>query len=356
MASCGVSRQSISLSAVVDNVGTECNRARVANIAEVAAAAGVSTSTVSRAFVAPHSVRVDTRERVLTVARRLGYTPNRVARSLAMGKTGSLGLIVPDVANPFFAMILKAVQARARRKEYTIFLVDTDEHPADEYELAVALTAQVDGLLLVSSRMPDERVREVIARTPTILVNRRIEGVPGVLVPSTDGMTQAVQHLHALGHRTCCYVSASHTSWSNAQRVAAVRTAGATLGMELIELGPFEPRFDAGVRAADLVPASGATAVIAHNDMVALGTMARFAQRGIAVPDDVSVVGVDDTLLATAADPPLTSVRIPLEEIGTRAVDLLLDALGGHRDAPPAVVEMPTALMVRASTGPVKVE
>lgn len=319
------------------------------NIARVAAVAGVSTSTVSRVFAAPDVVKEETRERVLAVARRLGYSPNRIARSLAMGRTSTLGLIVPDIANPFFAEIVKAVQSRARRKDHAVFIADTDEHAGDERELALAMSKQVDGLLMVSPRASEADLEEIAGAIPMVMVNRRAAELPAVVAPSGDGMRRAVEHLAALGHRNLCYINASRSSWSNEQRELAVREACEFLGLKLTELGPFEPRFDAGVAAADMVRASGATAVIAHNDMIAIGVVSRLAQQGVLVPDDVSVVGVDDTVLARTYNPPLTSVRIPLTDMGTRAVDLLLSLIS---DSDPAsgLVELDTSLIVRGST------
>jgi DNA-binding LacI/PurR family transcriptional regulator len=326
-------------------------------IAEVAAAAGVSTSTVSRCFATPELVRGDTRLKVLGVAASLGYTPNRIARSLAVGRSRSIALIVPDIANLFFGRIVKSAQSRARTKDYAVFLADTDERAREEYDLAVAMGKQVDGLLLVSPRMSEEQLRDIAERTPTVLVNRPLAGRSCVLVPSTEGMWQAVQHLYALGHRHCAHIAGARGSWSSERRSLAVREACEEFGMTLTEFGPYEPFFSSGVRAADPLIASGATAVVAHNDIVALGVVSRLNERRVSVPGDISVVGADDTLLARAASPPLTSVRIPLEEVGRRSADLLLDLLAPGEVPPPVEeVRVETELIVRRSTGPVRQE
>ncbi|MGW4385362.1 LacI family DNA-binding transcriptional regulator [Streptomyces sp. NPDC004685] len=319
---------------------------------DVAAQAGVSPSTVSRCFASPHQVRPETRARVLAAAERLGYRPSRIARSLALGRTGTLGLIVPDIANPFFAVIAKAVQARARRKGYAVFLADTDEHPDDEYELALTLARQVDGLLLVSPRMDESRLVEVVRQVPSVAVNRSVPGVPSVVAPSEDGLRQAVAHLHALGHRHLALILGARNSWSSEQRGHAVRYAAKQLALQVTEFGPHEPKFHMGAQVADLALAAGATAVVAHNDLMALGVLARLAERGVRVPDDVSVVGADDTLLATVATPALTSVRIPLDTFGERAVDLMLRRLDDP-DSTPHQSVLTSELIVRRSTGPV---
>ncbi|WP_428954586.1 LacI family DNA-binding transcriptional regulator [Streptomyces sp. cg35] len=332
---------------------TEDDRRRSGSVGaeDVAAQAGVSPSTVSRCFASPHQVRPETRARVLAAAERLGYRPSRIARSLALGRTGTLGLIVPDIANPFFAVIAKAVQARARRKDYAVFLADTDEHPDDEYELALTLARQVDGLLLVAPRMDGDRLGEVVRQVPSVVVNRSVSGVPSVVAPSEDGLRQAVAHLHALGHRHLALILGAPNSWSSEQRGHAVRYAAEQLELKVTEFGPHEPKFHTGAQVADLTLAAGATAIVAHNDLMALGVLARLAERGVRVPDDVSVVGADDTLLATTATPALTSVRIPLDTLGERAVDLMLHRLD-HPDSTPQHAALNSELIVRRSTGP----
>ncbi|WP_018531643.1 MULTISPECIES: LacI family DNA-binding transcriptional regulator [unclassified Streptomyces] len=319
---------------------------------DVAARAGVSPSTVSRCFATPHQVRPETRARVLAVAEQLGYRPNRIARSLAQGRTHTLGLIVPDIANPFFAVITKAVQSRARRKDYAVFLADTDEHPDDEYELAHTLAGQVDGLLLVSPRMTGDHLAEIVHRVPSVLVNRDAAGIPSVTAPSDDGLRQAVAHLHALGHRHLALILGARNSWSSEQRGHAVRFAAEQLSLKVTEFGPHEPKFHTGTQVADLALAAGATAVIAHNDLMALGVLSRLADRGVRVPDDVSVVGADDTLLATTSTPALTSVRIPLNALGERAVDLMLHRLANPDTKTPHRTVLESELIVRRSTGP----
>ncbi|OIV35865.1 LacI family transcriptional regulator [Mangrovactinospora gilvigrisea] len=326
-------------------------------IAEVAAAADVSTSTVSRCFAQPDAVRADTRERVLEAARRLGYTPNRIARSLAVGRTRTLGLIVPDIGNLFFASIAKAVQARARAKDYAVFLADTDEQPGDEAELALTMAKQVDGLLLVAPRMSEDELTEVVAAAPAVLLNRRMDGVSSVAAAGAEGVRMAAEHVRALGHRHLALILGARNSWSSMERSRAARQACEELGLQLTEFGPLPPKFGSGVGAADLVLAAGPTAVVAHNDMVALGLISRFAERGVRVPDDMSVVGCDDTLLARTATPSLTSVSIPLDSLGRQAVDLMVRTLDqpGHRPAPAETV-LESGLTVRRSTGPLRTQ
>lgn len=322
-------------------------------ITDVATAAGVSASTVSRALSAPEKVNAATREYVRKVARDLGYVPSRAARSLTMGRTGTIGLIVPDIANPFFPPIIKAVQARAARRDVAVLLADSDERPRDEVERTRVMARQVDGVVLVSPRMDEATLVEIVQQTPTVVVNRRVPGAPCVVIENADGITQAVEHLAALEHRRICYLNGPRNSWSNAQRRSAIEEACAKHDVELVEFGPFEPQIQAGVRAADLVVQSNATAVLAYDDMIAIGVMTRLLQRGLMIGVDISVIGIDDSPMSAVTFPNLTSIHVPGAEAGEAAVDLLLDLLDG--DWPPsddpAVIELETHLVVRGSSG-----
>jgi DNA-binding LacI/PurR family transcriptional regulator len=319
-------------------------------VRDVAARAGVSPATVSRVFSQPDTVAPGTRRRVLAAAEELRYTPNPVARSLARRRTGNLGIVVPDIVNSFSAVVVKAVQQEARRAEYALFVAASDELAADEERWARALAPQVDGLLLVSPLAPDASLRELAEAVPLVVTNRVLDGVPAVLAESAPGTGHAVEHLHALGHRDLVYL-AGPDGWSNSRRVAALRDACAGVGLDPRILGPFPARFSSGVRAADLVLAAGATAVIAFNDDIAAGLLNRFADRGVRVPDDVSVVGHDDTALAEMVTPRLTTVRIPAATTGATATQLLVRHIReGNGTARRS--ELSSELIVRQSTGP----
>ncbi|MGW6199006.1 LacI family DNA-binding transcriptional regulator [Kribbella sp. NPDC055110] len=321
-------------------------------LADIAKACDTSLSTVSRALSDPDRVNPQTRERIQRVAREMGYMTNPIARALAVGRTGVIGLIVPDIANPFFPPIIKAVQARAGRKNTAVLLADTDEHASDELERAAVLSKQADGLILVSPRTAEQRLAEFIELSPVVFVNRQVEGAPSVIIDNSDGITQAVQHLTALGHRRICYLNGPRRSWSNERRRTALQEACAQYGVELVEFGPFEPQVQAGVRAADLVQSSGTTAVIAYDDLIALGLMARLAEHRLVVGRDVSVIGIDDSPMSDVAYPTLTSIHVPGAEAGAVAVDLLLEQLDADGDDRPALVQLETRLIIRGSTGP----
>jgi LacI family transcriptional regulator len=318
-------------------------------IREVAQQAQVSVATVSRALSSPHQVNRFTRERVLAVAKELGYQPSPAARSLITGKTGNIGIVVPDLGNPFFTGLLKSVQARARQTGHAVLVGDSDEDPAAEAELVRTMARQVDGVLLCSPGIKDSQITELAGITSLALVNRRVRGIGAALMDSAGGMRDIVEHLAALGHRRCAYLNGPRNSWSNRERRRGLRAAAAQHGVEVTELGPFAPRYDGGVRAADLALAADVTAVIAYNDVMALGVLARLRDRGVDVPGKLSVTGFDDLVFAAISAPALTTVTMPLESAGRSAVDLLL-AQSAAEPAGVSQVELPTHLIVRATT------
>ena len=191
-------------------------------IRDVAARAGVSPATVSRVFTQPDAVAPDTRRRVLNAAEELRYTPNPVARSLARRRTGNLGIVVPDIANSFSAMIIKAVQQEARRAEYALFVAASEELVDDEERAARALAPQVDGLLLASPQASDAFLRELAELVPVVVTNRLVDDVPAVLTESAEATGHAVEHLHALGHRDIAYL-AGPDGYSNTSRLTGLR-------------------------------------------------------------------------------------------------------------------------------------
>lgn len=318
-------------------------------IQDVARAAGVSVSTVSRALSSPEMVRPETRTRVRAVAETLGYRPNPAARGLITGRTTNLGVIVPDLTNPFFPSLLRGVQARAREAGHAVFLADCQEDGAEEAALVTAMAKQVDGVILCSSRMTGPMLEKVLGLVPVVFINRSVPGHPSVIMDGAGGMRQALDHLAALGHRHVAYLNGPRGSWSNRERVKGLRRADRH-GMKVTRFGPFAPRFESGLQAADLVLACGATAVVAYNDVMALGVLARLAERGVPVPGRISVAGFDNITFAAMATPALTTVDLNGERAGRAAVDTLLGVLAVRDGAPRQVLD--SALIVRASTGP----
>jgi LacI family repressor for deo operon, udp, cdd, tsx, nupC, and nupG len=321
-------------------------------LADVAAAAGVATSTVSRAFSRPQRVNHRTRDRVLAVAEELGYVPNSTARALESGRTRTIALLVPDITNPFFSGVIKGAERGAAAAGLTLVLGDTAESATAEAQLIRRLEGAVDGFVISASRMTDDDLRAVGERTSVTLVNRATPGLGCVVADYDSGTRQIVDHLAAYGHRSFVFVGGPAESWSGARRWRGLQAAATEQGLESRRIGPYLPTLMGGPAAADAILAAGITAVVCHNDMLAIGLMRRLAERGRSVPDDVSVVGFDDVYGADFCHPPLTTLAERTEEAGLRAVELLVQQVPQRPvDAPTRV--LPTRLVVRRSTGPI---
>lgn len=327
-------------------------------LVDVAQASGVSASTVSRALTRPELVATTTRAAVVAAVDRLGYVPNNAARALRAGRTQTFGLLVPDLANPYFAAIAKGVARRAEEHHIGVFIVDSDEDEGRESELTRRLAQQTDGVILCSPRSPRPDV-DAAEGQPLIVINNHIAGVGSIAVDDIVGVDLAVDHLFDLGHRRIAYIGGPRHAWADSRRREGLRKAvlrRPELGV--VQLGPHRPDAQGGEDAADVVAVSGCTAVIAFNDLVAGGLVRRLTTLGIWVPSDLSVVSFDDTPLATMMTPSLTSVRTDLGELGRRATDLLVHLLdrGSTEAAQNPALNLPQLLSprltVRESTAP----
>jgi DNA-binding LacI/PurR family transcriptional regulator len=329
---------------------------------DVAARSGVSIATVSRTLREPHRVSDNTRARVLAAVRDLGYRPNRAASSLRRGRTGVIALVVPDIENPYFASLTKGAQALARARGYGLVVVDSTEDAEVETDEIAALRSQIDGIILASSRLSDDRLAEAVAGISCVLINRSVAD-PGIAAPTVTidehaGGAAALGHLHALGHRRIAYVGGPKRSWSHGRRRDGIRRAATDLGgVELVEVSGYAPDADGGRAAARAVLAEGPTAVIAYNDLVALGLLARWSEAGVRVPDEISLVGFDNTFVTELSSPRLTSVGADLRSFGEMALTLLLDRIDhpdgssatSHRELMPRLVIRDSTTVVRAA-------
>lgn len=324
-----------------------------ATIRDVARASGVHVSTVSRTFSAPHLVNPDTRSRVLSTAESLGYRPNRAARALITGRTHNIGLIVADIANPFFPPLIKAAESQARQRDYHLFVADTNEDPVAEEELVQALAKQVDGVLLCSPRMSNDLIEKLRKEVPLVVVNRPVEGLPAVVMDVANGARTAIEHLVAQGHRDIALLGGPRGSWTNREIRRSATAAARAAGAVLTALGPYQPTEAAGAAACETVLATGATAVLAYNDLMAIGLLEGLHDRNVRVPEELSVIGIDDIMLSRLIRPKLTTVATPTAAAGRAAVDMLLQHDEGQRTT--ALVTLQTQLVIRDSTGPVPV-
>lgn len=325
--------------------------ARSVTVQDVAQAAGVAASTVSRTFTNPQRVNARTREHVLAVADRLGYRPNTTSRSASSRGTRTLALLVPDITNPFFFGLIRGAERQASAAGFTLVLANFEESPDLEAQHVKRLGAAVDGFLLAASRLPDAQIREVSASHHCTLVNREVEDVPGVVVANEDGTRQIVEHLASLGHRSITYLSGPRSSWMDGRRWRALEETAHRLSVSPTRLGPYPPSLAGGAAAADAAIGQQATAIVAFNDLLAIGVLRRLAERGLSVPRDISVVGYDDIFGADFCSPPLTTLAAPTQDAGHAAVSLLLGLLDTRAPGPRQIVLSPH-LRIRASSGP----
>jgi LacI family transcriptional regulator len=323
-------------------------------ITQVAEAAGVSRATVSRVLNGRTSVDPMIGARVRDAADRLHYRPNLTARNLSTGRTLTVALVIPDLGNPMFQAILRSISRAAEADGYSVLVA---EAPAPEREAAIIRDArrQCDAVVLVSPRMDDVVLDELIEQiAPVVLVNRRAQDprFASVGIDYTGGMTQLVRHLEGFGHRDLLYVAGPPRSAANRERLTALNTlTAANPAMSLRSLHGGTTMSD-GYQVAEQVLDSGATAVLAFNDLLAFGILARLNEFGVGVPGDLSVTGFDGIELSRFAVPRLTTVGQEELDAGAVAWTLLRDRLrgAGSGDTSDDVLLEPQ-LLVGDSTG-----
>lgn len=323
-------------------------------IADVAAAAGVSRATVSRVMNGRSTVDPAISARVQEAVIELNYQPSNVARSLSLGRTTTVALVVPDLGNPVFQQVLRGVMAAAADDGYRVLVADAAEDPTQEAAIAREARMRCDALILVSPRMPDAALTALLPDVePVVLVNRAVPGsaAPSLVVDYADAMVQVIDHLASLGHRRVAYLSGPGASYSDAQRRIGLAEARERHGLDVAEVSGGSD-IAAGHAAAHAVLASRATAVVAFNDLVSFGLLAALNEAGVAVPGDISVASFDDIDLARYATPGLTTVAVPQADLGRHAWREL-HAVIDDSTHPATSTRFGARLQVRASTGPV---
>jgi LacI family transcriptional regulator len=329
-----------------------------ATLRDVARIAGVHPGTVSRALnpATEALVRDETVRRVREVAEQLGYRPNPLARGLKTNRSFTIGVLVPDIQNPLFPPIIRGLDDRLGEAGYTPLIANTDNDPERERVDFEAMRARaVDGFITATARLDHELLDEFAdLGMPLVLVNRRVEdgSLPSATADDRAGVRLAVEHLVALGHTRIAHLAGPQDVSTGRQRRAGFEEAMAAANLDgsLIKAGRAftEPE---GARLCEELLAHNEppTAIVAGNDLMALGCYDVFAERGIACPGGISVTGFNDMPFADRFAPPLTTVRIPHYEIGVAAAQLLLDILQGAHDGPTEVMLAPE-LVVRGST------
>lgn len=321
-------------------------------ITDVAKLAGVSLSTVSRAMNGNPTVDPALVERVQAAAAELGYTANPVARSLVLGRTQTVAVVIPDLENPTFQAVLRGLNRAASADGFHVLIADSTENLDQERALAVATRHRTDGVILCSPRMAQDDLSRILPTlSPAVVINRDPqESAPVVAADYHAGFRDLIDHLTGLGHRRLAYLAGATRSVTHRARQQAISEATADLtDLEVIEISAGVD-FDSGTSAADEVLASGATGVLAYNDLVAMGLLSALSARGVDVPGAISVTGFDDIPFAGYTTPPLTTVAVPAVELGAHAWHAMRAQLDGEQVEP--LAPLTPQLVVRGSTAP----
>lgn len=323
---------------------------------DVARLAGVSTATVSRVLSSPDGVRAETRERVVSAIEKLGYEPNVSARNLRSNRTDTLIVVLPDINNPFFSLIVRGIEDVAHKQKYSVLLCNTDNDLDRELAYTRIVTQRgADGVIFLTARVSSPHILMLARRVPVVLGCEYIEGaVDQVSIDNQGASFDATRHLTELGHRRIAFVNGPRDIVLSRDRykgyAAGLQQARIPLDPELVFGGTFY--LESGAQAAErlLQLPDPPTAVFCANDEMAVGFMRKAFEMGRRVPEDVAVVGFDDLRFSAYHRPALTTVAQPTYEIGAMAARLLLEQIE-NRDTEPRNIVLPHRLVIRESCG-----
>ena len=333
------------------------SRASRPTIRDVARGSGVSIGTVSAVINGSASVSPQTRRQVLATVAELGYEPNSAARSLKRRRISSIGLIVPDLGNPFFAMVAEGVQRAAEANDVLLVLCITwAKSEREEYYAQVLKTQRLDGVLYLSGTgIPSPSLLELAREDQVVFVDECLPGidVPFVNAANRSGARAIARHVLEAGHRRLAIVGGPPRLWTAEQRLAGYREAIAAAGLDpdavpLVNGDYLEPSGYAAMRTLLAGGRARPTAVLCANDLMAMGVIRCCREAGIDVPGEISVAGFDDIPAAEQLHPPLTTVAQPAHQMGEAAAQLLLHRIGAGVD-PPDQLEYATTLKIRSS-------
>lgn len=335
-------------------------RQRPPSSRDIAREAGVSQSTVSRVLNKSPSISPATVARVEAAMAKLGYSRNAAARTLITGRSNLIGLVVSNIANPFYPEVIEAIVATAAQQDYNVILCNTQEDPALQLAyLDLLLEHQVDGAILTSSFMDagEQLEQVVVAGTPLVLVNRTSTDsfCDSVHLDNEKAGHLATAHLLDLGHERVGYIGGHQGTSTNQRRFDGYVRAHTERGLEverrLVQHGQFTAENGRRQAARLLVAQRPPTALVCADDLIAMGAMDAVLDAGLTIPGDVAVVGFDDIPAAALRQVSLTTIRQPAAEMGRRAVELLLDRITGQDDGRPVEVVLRPELVVRDTCG-----
>ncbi len=328
---------------------------RAPSIYTVASLAGVSPSTVSRVFARPGQVSAATAARVREVAAEVGYR-TRLRTSPGRPRSHVLALVLTDIRNPGYLEIIRGCEDAASEAGSMLLVANARESGHSERAVMERGLSQVDGMVVASSRMTDSAITQIAKQAPLVMLNRVVTDLPSVVHDNAEGMALALDHLADLGHRRICYLGGPESSWANSVRWQALRTGARKRSLPITRLGPFDPTFEGGLEAAAAWQERPSTAVVAFNDLVAVGFIHGMKAAGVAVPAEVSVVGFDNSNVARIVSPQLTTVASPMHLLGEVAVRNLLSIIVGAQSWTGHPLMLPTRLVTRQSTAATRPE
>ncbi|WP_247046291.1 LacI family DNA-binding transcriptional regulator [Arthrobacter rhizosphaerae] len=321
-----------------------------ATIYDVARQTGVNASTVSRALNKPGRVNARTEQRIREAAEALNYRTNPMARALPTGLTDTVGLVMSDITNPVYFDLVRGAGRVCAAEGYTLVLAESQESPDLEAQSARRLLSSVDGLVLVGTRLRESDIRGFAEIKPVLIVNRLVLGIPSVVPDVVPGIRHALEHLSDLGHRSVAYLSGPSNSWMNELRCEIIFDEALKRGMSVVEIGPgLLPTVEGGHSGLRRVRAAGVTAVVAYNDLMAIGLLTACQEANVSVPDELNIVGFDDIFGSSFTSPPMTTIRTPVGIAGEDAIRRIIEIVRGHKEPP--TVELATSLVLRGSTG-----
>jgi LacI family transcriptional regulator len=334
--------------------GTSGRSAGRISVHDVAREAGVSIATVSRVLTSSRSVREESADAVHEAVAKLGYRPNHLGRALRRQSTQAIGMIVPQVDNPFFPSVIQAAEQYLRSCGYALLLSTSGDDPAVEGQrVEMLVDRQVDGLLISPCHATQSAaaIEDAARRVPVVQLDRGTDGYFGdfVAVDDANGIQQLVAHVRAAGRRDLAYIGGDTSSWSGSHRLKAFTDAEPAAGDDRILLGEFSEQSGHDSALAILASGNPPDAIICGNDLIAIGVIAAADELGVGVPDDVAVTGYDDIALARMCRPALTTARQPIPELTRQAIDLLLARLE-EPDRPGTHAFLRSKLIVRDST------
>lgn len=312
-------------------------RIKKATISDVAAAAGVARSTVSKVVNGTQKLHPDTTKKVWEAVSKLGYQASVQAQILSTGKTRALGIVILDIINPHFTALVKGASQVAASHNYAVLLVDAQENASRESQLIETLRARTDGLILAGSRLSDTELSELHdPHQPIITIGRPNASMPSLTVDEETAALQLTSHLITQGYRRICYV-AGPPFWVDQQREQGYRNAVARAGLPIQVIRASSPDVSGGEQAsAQLHQGENMPdAVICYNDLMAIGLMTNLSAQGLKIPEDIGVAAFGNHLLAPHLSPPLTLMEIPSQRLGETAAELLLSMIEGGTTSTP---------------------